>query len=267
MKVCKICAGSTSTFGDSLFLGRHVGQYECCDACGFTFIRDPGWLEEAYNSAITEVDIGSVYRCDLYSGLLKTLIHIYSNSQARFVDYGGGYGLLVRRMRDLGYEYQWFDKHCENLFATGFDAAQSPDAHYGLLSAFEVFEHLVDPVAEMEVMTQFSDHIVFTTEIISRPPPAPGTWWYYGPEHGQHISFYTWDALNRLARRFNLHFVTNGMIHMFTKQKVNKHIFSTILKPRVSRTFNIFFRQESLLPQDFENQRHRVMESQAKLSN
>ena len=265
MKQCKICEGPTSNLGDSLFLGRHVGEYEYCNTCGFTFIRDPYWLDEAYDSAITAVDLGSVYRTDIFSGLLKTLIHTFANSQASFVDYGGGYGLLVRRMRDLGYDYHWFDKHCENLFATGFDAVQPPDAQYEMLTAIEVFEHLLDPVAEMEAITKFTDHIVFTTEIIPRPPPAPGTWWYYGPEHGQHISFYTWDTLNRLARRFNLHFVTNGALHMFTKHKVNQHLFSTILKPRVSRVLNTFIGQESLLTNDFENQRRKVIESQAKL--
>lgn len=267
MGACRICDALTSTLGTGQFLGRYTGKYECCSVCGFTFIRDPYWLDEAYSSAITTVDIGSVYRCDLFSGLLKTLIHTYTNPQAQFVDYGAGYGLLVRRMRDLGYDYYWHDQHCENLFATGFEAAQQPVSRYALLSAFEVFEHLLDPVTEMEHMTQLADQIVFSTEMISRPPPAPGAWWYYGPEHGQHISFYTWGALNRLARRFSLHFVTNGKIHMFTKRRISKQLFSIVSKPYVSRMANAFLWKQSLLQQDFQEGRNRLIENQTRLQN
>jgi len=262
MGTCRICDGLTSTLGTDQFLGRHTGEYECCSVCGFTFIRNPYWLDEAYSSAITTVDLGSVYRCDLFSGLLKTLIHTYTNPQAQFVDYGAGYGLLVRRMRDLGYDYYWHDKHCDNLFATGFDAAKQSGSRYALLSAFEVFEHLLDPVTEMEHMTQLADQIIFSTEMISNPPPAPGAWWYYAPEHGQHISFYTWDALNRLARRFNLHFVTNGTIHMFSKRKVSRRLFRIIMSPHISHTINTFLRQKSLLQRDFESARQSSIKNQ-----
>lgn len=265
MRTCKVCDGATSILGTDHFLGRHLGEYESCNVCGFTFIRNPYWLNEAYSSAITTVDLGSIYRCDLFSTLLKTLIHNYTNPHAQFIDYGAGYGLLVRRMRDLGYDYYWHDKHCTNLFATGFDAAQRSGSRYALLSAFEVFEHLLDPVAEVEHMTELADQIIFSTEMISKPPPAPGTWWYYGPEHGQHISFFTWEALNRLARRFNLRFVTNGTIHMFTKHKVNQRFFSTISNPHVSRIINSFLWKKSLLQQDFQEARKQLIENQTTL--
>lgn len=264
MNTCRICGGTTSFLGVDKFLGRHRGEYECCNVCGFTFVRDPYWLNEAYSSAITSIDLGSVYRCELYSGLLKTLLHVYSNPQAKFVDYGGGYGLLVRRMRDLGYDYHWFDKHCGNLFAQGFEASRPSEARYETLSAFEVFEHLSDPVGEMGSMVTFADQIIFSTELITRPAPTPGTWWYYAPEHGQHISFYTWDSLNRLARRFNLHFVTNGTIHMFSKLKVSRRLFKIIMSPRVSRTINTLLRQESLLQRDFGSVRQSLIKNKSR---
>lgn len=130
------------------------------------------FLGEAYSSAITAVDLGVVSRCDQFSSLLKTIIHSYANPNGQFLDYGGGYGMLVRRMRDLGYDYYWADKHCENLFASGFDVTHRTEGCYELLTAFEVFEHLTDPVGEMEVMTGLADQIVFSTDMISRPPPC-----------------------------------------------------------------------------------------------
>ena len=143
--------------------------------------------------------------------------------------------------------------HCDNLFAQGFEASPPSEARYAILSAFEVFEHLPDPVGEMDNMVAFADQIIFSTELIPKPAHTPGTWWYYAPEHGQHISFYTQDALERLARRFNLHFVTNGTIHMFSKLKVSYQFYKYIMNPRISFTINTFFRQKSLLQRDFKN--------------
>ncbi len=261
MNACRICGGTTSFLGADKILGKYRGEYECCDVCGFTYVRDPHWLDEAYSSAITSSDLGSVSRCEQYSGLLKSLIHVYTSPHEKFVDYGGGYGLLVRRMRDLGYDYYWLDRHCDNLFARGFEASRPSETHYAILSAFEVFEHLLDPVGEMEHMIAYADMIVFSTLFIARPAPAPGTWWYYGPEHGQHISFYTWDALNRLARRFNLHFATNGTVHMFSKFKASRQFFKLVMDPHISRTINVFLRQKSLLQLDAENTRQSLIRS------
>jgi len=265
METCLVCDAPTSSLGIGQILGRYAATYECCDVCSFTFIRNPHWLGEAYSSAITAVDLGVVSRCDQFSSLLKTIIHSYANPNGQFLDYGGGYGMLVRRMRDLGYDYYWADKHCENLFASGFDVTHRTEDRYELLTACEVFEHLTDPVGEMEVMTGLADQIVFSTDMISRPPPAPGTWWYYGPEHGQHISFYTWETLNRLARRFNLHFATNGVIHMYSKRRIDQRFFATITKPCVNRLINLFLRRKSLLNQDFENARKSALENQINL--
>jgi hypothetical protein len=39
----------------------------------------------------------------------------------RFIDYGGGYGLFVRLMRDAGFDYYWFDKFCDNVLSKGFE--------------------------------------------------------------------------------------------------------------------------------------------------
>lgn len=264
MDTCRICGGTTHAIGAALILGRHEGVYKSCERCGFTFVENPFWLKEAYESAITKVDLGSVQRCEQYSRLLKTLIHLHSDAGGRFIDYGGGYGLLVRRMRDLGYDYHWYDEYCQNIFATGFEVERGACKDFSLLSAFEVFEHIVDPVTELQKMTEFSKHIIFSTELISRPAPQPGTWWYYAPEHGQHISFYTWDSLNRLARRLNLRFSTAGPIHMFSAKKVSPTLLRLACKPYASVLLNHVFRRPTLLERDFLEARSRLMELQSR---
>jgi hypothetical protein len=44
---------------------------------------------------------------------------------------------------------------------------------------------------------------LFFTEPLPIPAPPIADWWYYGPEHGQHIAFFTREALQQLAARFS----------------------------------------------------------------
>ena len=108
-----------------------------------------------------------------------------------FLDYAGGYGVFTRLMRDIGFDFYWHDPYTQNLFANGFEDDLKSNSKFELLTAFEVFEHLVNPKEELEKMLRFSDTIVFSTELMPQEIPDPEEWWYYGFNHGQHISFYT----------------------------------------------------------------------------
>ena len=92
---------------------------------------------------------------------MKTLIHFFFDAKARFIDYGGGYGPFVRRMRDLGYNFYWTDRYCQNLFAKGFVADARFSRKFELLTAVEVFEHLVDPWEEIQAMARLCDNIFY----------------------------------------------------------------------------------------------------------
>ena len=61
-----------------------------------------------------------------------------------FLDFGGGYGVFTRWMRDEGYDFFHYDQHCPNLFAPGHEADISGSVRYELATAFEVFEHIVE---------------------------------------------------------------------------------------------------------------------------
>jgi len=49
---------------------------------------------------------------------------------------------------------------------------------YELVSAFEVFEHLVNPLEEIERMLRLSDSILFSTLLVPTPAPGLADWWY-----------------------------------------------------------------------------------------
>jgi 2-polyprenyl-3-methyl-5-hydroxy-6-metoxy-1,4-benzoquinol methylase len=46
-------------------------------------------------------------------------------------------------MRDRDFDFYWSDKYSENLLARGFAANHGP---YGVAVAFEVLEHLPNPI-------------------------------------------------------------------------------------------------------------------------
>jgi hypothetical protein len=88
---------------------------------------------------------------------VTALIRLCFPQASRFVDYGGGYGMFVRLMRDKGFDFYRSDKYAKNLFAKQFEASET--ISYDLLTAFEVFEHLVNPTDEVERMLKLSDAI------------------------------------------------------------------------------------------------------------
>ena len=102
-------------------------------------------------------------------------------------------------------------------------------------------------------MLDYSKNILFSFELKPLKIPKPDEWWYYGLDHGQHISFYQKEIFEFLARKFNLFFYTNGKnIHMFSEKKHAKLFFKTIVK--ISNYISLFIRKKmySLTWKDFE---------------
>ncbi len=240
-------------------LRRHPATYRRCTDCGFVFVVDPTWLDEAYDSAIAKVDLGCVDRVMRYSRSVKLVLHFFLDPKATCLDYGAGYGLFVRRMRDLGYDFRWYDKHCENLFAQDFVGAL--DARYELLTAFEVMEHLVDPLAELDAWSRLADNIVASTMLVERYRAPPlDEWVYYAPETGQHIGFFSIETLRRVASRLGLHLSSDGYeFHMFSKRPMSPALFRIVTYQRRARLAALFYSRPTLLPADFTNARRNAL--------
>ena len=254
---CKICKGSTKPVFDFKVkvLNKHLIDYLKCNQCGFIQTEDPYWLPEAYSSAITSLDIGLIGRNIKTSKLVSSLILGVFDKNGKFLDYGGGYGMLVRMMRDLGFDFYRFDTYCENTFATHFDLGDSGVTRFELLTAFELFEHLADPVGETGKMLELSDSIFFSTELVpDRPISQPDDWWYFTPETGQHIALYSAASLQKLASIYGCNFYTNGStFHLITRKKLSPIVFKLLLKKKVSSSISSLFSRKSLLMTDFDN--------------
>jgi hypothetical protein len=217
---CKVCGNDIDLFGSASVLGKYSVSYYLCHHCGFMQTEQPYWLDEAYSKTITRSDIGLVSRNMQMADITQKLILTCLEPNERFIDYGGGYGMFVRLMRDNGFQFDRYDPLCENLFSEGFDA--QPGSKYSLLTSWEVFEHLTDPLAEIEKMLSFSRTLFFSTSLLSSPPQLLKSWWYYGLEHGQHVAFYSTKTLQMIAEKFNLRLsYSSGAIHLLSDNNVN----------------------------------------------
>jgi hypothetical protein len=228
-------------------------HYWLCPTCGYVQTDTPTWLDEAYSDAIAATDTGLVSRNIQYASVTDSLIHACFNPRGTFVDYGGGYGLLVRLLRDRGLDFHLWDPKCANLFARGHEAREPVRPDQELVTAFEVFEHLVDPLADIERMLKFSRRIFFSTRLLPDPAPAPGNWWYYSPETGQHVGFFTRRALEHVAQKFGLNLHTDGVsLHLLSDTRVPAWQFRLATRYRVARLTAALRLRPSLNPQDYE---------------
>lgn len=220
-------------------------NYFECSRCKYLQTQEPDWLELAYSSAINTCDTGIMVRNLANSSLVAATLHTLGLTNGKVVDCAGGYGILVRLLRDRGIDAKWSDPYCKNALAVGFEHNGEPA---NLVTAFEAFEHFVDPVDEIKRLFGIAPNLLLTTELVTDPAPLPGEWWYYGLDHGQHIGFFRVETLQWIAKEFGKNLCTDGH---------GRHLFSD--KPISSRRWRVNVLIEKFLPGYFtRNIRSRV---------
>jgi hypothetical protein len=238
---CRICGAISEELHRATLLMKYEVQYYRCPRCGFVQTETPFWLEEAYSSPLSASDTGVMSRNLSYADLASIILRLFCSPSDRFLDFGGGYGIFVRLMRDRGFDFYWFDKYAQNLMARGFEGSSS-DTRYAAVTSFENFEHFENPVEELERITTISDLVLFSTTLISDKPPLPQEWWYYCLEHGQHISLYTHKALLHLAQLFNLKLTSDGVgLHILSKRDIHPKLFLVLKIARRLRLGRLFW--------------------------
>jgi hypothetical protein len=246
---CLVCDSATAHAGIQPVLGRYPAEYRRCERCGYLFIVEPHWLDEAYATAIAALDTGIVTRNLWLADATTALLGTCWRGVRRSVDYGGGTGLLVRLMRDRGHDFRWHDAYSPNLLAIGFEAdlAQACD----LATAFELVEHLPDPMTVFARLRDLAPTLLLSTELLPEPLPALDRWWYFAPEAGQHIGFFTRRSLEVVAERLDRRLSTNGRnLHVIANEHVSANLLRALRKPRGAGLLAPLGRRHSLAHDD-----------------
>jgi hypothetical protein len=217
MKPDNYCCRACGALGRYLWEGElldFTAKYSECDVCGYVQTEHPYWLERAYSAAINSSNTGVMARNLVNSRIVLATLLVLGKLNGRIVDCAGGYGIMVRLLRDYGVDALWSDEYCENLLGRGFDHNGESAA---LVTAFEVFEHFVDPAEELDRLLSISPNVLLSTEIIPNPTPTQNQWWYYGQNHGQHIGFFRVRTLKKLAEQRGKCLISNGhSYHLIT---------------------------------------------------
>lgn len=215
---------------------RMMGKYDVfyfqCSQCRFLTTERPYWLKEAYSSAISEYDVGLLRRNETFTRQCTPIFHLLMRDTDRGLDVSGGYGVFARMMRDRGFDFYTTDPYCENIFARGFEPDKGFEAK--VLTLFETLEHLENPLGFLEenFRKYNAEYLMISTETYTGDLP-PDDWWYYMPESGQHISFYTTQTMHTLASRLKCHCeVVSQKLTLFSKKPLTRDLLDLCRQTR-----------------------------------
>ena len=197
---CRLCGAPAGRLFVARVLSKYAAGYFHCPNCDLIQTQRPFWLDEAYGSALSPFDTGAVARDRVATELTLSLAGLLDvGRDAPCLDYGGGHGVLTRGLRDAGYDFRWHDKYATNLYARGFEG--DPDRRQALLTCFEVWEHLPDAGADLERIFRPGHDAVLVSTVLHKGHRE--NWWYYCPEAGQHVAFFSARTMQFVARRFS----------------------------------------------------------------
>lgn len=232
---CRLCHGASDYKFKLCVLRKYQVSYFQCEICGSLQTEVPYWLDEAYSSNLNDLDTGAAHRN--LDSLAVTLIVANLLGFSNMVDIGGGDGLLCRLLRDHRKNAYVSDSYAHPVYAQGFTIPDfsTPD----MLTAFEVFEHFVDPAEEVSALFARNPSAIL---IMTTPYRGEGPdWAYLIPDTGHHIFFYSEKALAHVASKYGYDVFRHEDYTLFCKSglltKRMKCILCFRLNPRMVRLY------------------------------
>jgi SAM-dependent methyltransferase len=206
--------------------GKFIGlagipiYYALCGNCGFCFAPEiAAWnLEEfkerIYNDEYARVDPDYIeLRPKANAANLISMFGDRTRS-INHLDYGGGDGLLVSLLSKSNWQSVSYDPFVDK------NVSIDQLGKFGLITAFEVFEHVPDPqylMTSLRMLLSQNGIVLFST-LLSDGKIIPNqriNWWYASPRNG-HISLFSRKSLAILAQNYGYNFCSfSAGFHVF----------------------------------------------------
>jgi hypothetical protein len=230
-----LCGANTADKFRLCVLDRFDVRYFECANCRSLQTEEPYWLTEAYaKSNLAYSDTGAAQRVLVNSSFIALFAKLMGICTA--LDFGGGDGLLCRLLRDRGLDAFTIDAIGLPSYAQPF--VGSLDKDYDLVTAFEVVEHFPNPRVSLDQLFQRRPKFLLVS---TEPYAGQGAeWWYLAPDSGQHVFFYSEEALRWIAAHYNYNYCTINARHIFTKTRIPRLQRSILSRLTSSLPFKLY---------------------------
>ncbi len=214
--LCRLCGGALNYIFTEKILRKYSVSYYKCSNCHSAQTESPYWLEESYSAESYNIDTGALQRNLTNFAACYTLSKILSVDKV--VDFGGKDGVLCRFLRDHLIDCFVYDKYSKPSYAPEFEVTQGT-SNVDMVLAFEVLEHFTNPNVDLDEIFSFEPkYVVATTELYSN---QGDDWWYLAKESGQHVFFYSAQAINLIAQKYGYAVTMVGNYILFFKADIS----------------------------------------------
>ena len=214
-KECSLCRYQAEHLCIQRVLNKHDVEYFRCSRCDLIQTATPYWFEEAPWSSISHLDTGAVMRNSACARVTTAIGHVVGlDANSRCLDYGAGYGLFVRTMRDHGLNFLWHDKYGPNVFARGSEG--EPSTEYDLVTCFELFEHLPDVREGIDPILGAGHELILVGTVLHTGHKHG--WWYYVPELGGHVSFFSEHTMHYVGEQWGYRALCSPAYTLFVRR-------------------------------------------------
>lgn len=234
---CRFCRGGVIKAFSDVILNKYNVNYWKCESCGSLQTDEPFWLQEAYSDGnLTYLDVGVIQRNINNFSIIAAVARLADVHN--ILDYGGGDGLLCRNLRDIGLNAYVSDKYASLSYVKGFD---TPDFSRPDLSvAFEVVEHFANPADDLkQIFSHQPNYVILSTVLYNNQNSG---WWYLSKDTGQHVFFYTREAMRMIANEYNYQIIFSSDYVFFYKKigRIKRKLIKNILSQKWRKFIRIW---------------------------